>query len=109
PPWREIVGVVGDIRLGGTQGKREPAMYLPADQLPQWCCLYSVVRTALDSHSLAATVQRIGAEKDKDIPLAQVRTMNELMFTHHSQPRVETVLLRLFAGLAITSTVVGLD
>jgi putative ABC transport system permease protein len=107
-PWREIVGVVGDIRLGGTQREMEPAMYLPADQLPQWCCLYSVVRTALDSHSLAASVQRIVAEKDKDIPITQVRTMNELMFTQLSQPRFATVLLSTFAGLAITLTVVGL-
>jgi len=108
PPWREIVGVVGDIRLGGTQREMEPAMYLPADQLPQWCCLYSVVRTSLDSHSLATSVQRIVAEKDKDIPITQVRTMNELMFAQLSQPRFATVLLSTFAGLAMILTIVGL-
>ena len=60
-PWREIVGVVGDIRLGATQREMRPAMYLPASQLNTWCCMYSVVRTSLDPTSLAASVQRIVA------------------------------------------------
>ena len=45
---------------------------------------------------------------DKDIPVTQVRTMNELMFTQLSQPRFATVLLSTFAGLAIALTIVGL-
>ena len=108
PPWREIVGVVGNIRLWGTQREMEPAMYLPADQLPDWCCLYSVVRTSIDPSSLEASVQQIVAVMDKDIPVTQVRTMNELMFSQLSQPRFATVLLSTFAGLAIVLTVVGL-
>lgn len=108
PPWREIVGVVGDIRLEATQREMRPAMYLPASQLPTWCCLYSVVRTSLDPPSLAASVQRIVSAKDKDIPVTEVRTMNELMFTELSQPRFATILLSTFAGLAIILTIVGL-
>jgi predicted permease len=107
-PWREIVGVVGDIRLGATQREMRPAMYLPASQLNTWCCLYSVVRTSLDPQSLEASVQRIVAAMDKDIPVTQVRTMNELMFSELAQPRFATVLLSTFAGLAIVLTIVGL-
>src|SRR5262249_25425189 len=59
PPWREIIGVVGDIRLGATQRELRPAMYLTADQLPSWCCLYSVVRTTVDPHSMEASVRQI--------------------------------------------------
>jgi putative ABC transport system permease protein len=108
PPWREIVGVVGDIRLGATQREMRPAMYLPAGQLNTWCCLYSVVRTSLGPQSLEASVQRIVSDMDKDIPVTQVRTMNELMFSELSQPRFATVLLSTFAGLAIALTIVGL-
>jgi putative ABC transport system permease protein len=108
PPWREIVGVVGDIRLGATQREMRPAMYLPAGQLNTWCCLYSVVRTSLDPTSLEASVQRIVSDMDKDIPVTQVRTMKELMFSELSQPRFATVLLSTFAGLAIALTIVGL-
>jgi len=45
---------------------------------------------------------------DKDIPVTQVRTMSELMFTQLSQPRFATVLLSTFAGLAMALTIVGL-
>ena len=45
---------------------------------------------------------------DKDIPVTQVRTMSELMFSGLSQPRFATVLLSTFAGLAIVLTIVGL-
>ena len=107
-PWREIVGVVGDIRLEATQREMRPAMYLPASQLNTWCCLYSVVRASLDPISLASSVQQIVASMDKDIPVTQVRTMKELMFSELSQPRFATVLLSTFAGLAITLTIVGL-
>jgi predicted permease len=108
PPWREIVGVVGNIRLGATQRELRPAMYLAASQLNNWCCLYSVVRTSLDPQSLAASVQRIVSSMDKDIPVTQVRTMNELMFSELSQPRFATILLTTFAVLALVLTIVGL-
>jgi predicted permease len=108
PPWREIVGVVGNIRLGATEREMSPAMYLPSSQLPPWCCLYSVVRTPLDRMSVGTSVQRIVASMDKDIPVTQVRTMNELMFSQLSQPRFAMVLLSTFAGLAIVLTIVGL-
>lgn len=108
PPWREIVGVVGDVRLRAIQREMRPAMYVPAAQLPTWCCLYSVVRTSLDPTSLAASVQRVVSEMDKDIPVTQVRTLRDLMYLQLSQPRFAMVLLSTFAGLALVLTIVGL-
>ena len=108
PPWREIVGVVGDIRLGATQREMQPAMYLPSAQLNTWCCLYTIVRSSLDATSLGASVQRVVAEMDKDIPVTKIRTMDELLFLQLSQPRFAMVLLSTFAGLAIVLTIVGL-
>ena len=108
PPWREIVGVVADIRLRGTQREMRPAMYLPAGQLNTWCCLYTVVRSSLDPPSLEASIQGIVSAMDKDIPVTQVRTMNELMFSELAQPRFAAVLLSAFAGLALVLTIVGL-
>jgi predicted permease len=108
PPWREIVGVVGNIKLGATQREMRPAMFLPDGQLPDWCCIYSVVRTSVDPISLEASVQRIVSEMDKDIPVTQVRTMNDLMSIELSQPRFATILLSTFALLALVLTIVGL-
>ena len=108
PPWREIVGVVGNIRLQATQRQLRPAMYVPAAQLPTWCCLYSVVRTSVDPQSMSASVQQILSGMDKDIPVTQVRTMQDLMFRQLSQPRFTMVLLGTFSGLALVLTIVGL-
>jgi predicted permease len=108
PPWREIVGVVGNIRLGVTQREMAPAMYLPASQLNAWCCLYTVLRTRIDPTNLEASVQRVVSEMDQDIPVTRVRTMRELMQVQLSQPRFAMVLLSTFAGLAIILTIVGL-
>ncbi len=107
-PWREIVGVVEDIRLGATQRDMSPAMYLPASQLGNWCCLYTVVRSSVNQQSLAASVQRILSEMDKNIPVTQVRTMDDLMSSQLSQPRFAMALLSTFAGLALVLTIVGL-
>ena len=108
PPWREIVGVVRNIKLGATQREMRPAMFLPDGQLPAWCCLYSVVRTSIDPISLESSVQRIVSEMDKDIPVTQVRTMSDLMSIELSQPRFATFLLSTFALLALVLTIVGL-
>lgn len=107
-PWREIVGVVGDMKLGATDRGVDPQMYLPSAQLNSWCCLYTVVRTSLDPTSLSASVQRIVAETDKNIPVTQVRTMKELMALQLSEPRFAMVLVSTFAGLALMLTLVGL-
>jgi putative ABC transport system permease protein len=108
PPWREIVGVVGDIHLEATQREMRPAMYVPAGQLPTWCCLYTVVRSSLDPASLATSIQQIVSAMDKDIPVTEVHTMRELTSIQLSHPRFATILLSTFAGLALLLTIVGL-
>ncbi len=108
PPWREIVGVVGNIHFGMMERETEPAMFLPADQLSTWCCVYSVIRASLDPQSLASSVRQIVQSQDKDIPITQVHTMNELMHTELMRPRFVMILMGTFAGLAIVLTLVGL-
>ncbi len=108
PPWREIVGVVGNIRLQATERSLKPAMYLPAAQMNTWCCLYTVLRTAVEPRSLEPTLRQLVSSLDADVPVTQVHTMQELMSIQFSQPRFAMVLLGTFAGLAIVLTVVGL-
>ena len=108
PPWREIVGVVGNIRLGATQREMRPAMYVPASQLTVWCCVYTVIRTSADPISLEPSVRQLVSSLDKNIPVTQVRTMKELMFRELSQPRFAMALIGTFAALAVVLIVVGL-
>jgi putative ABC transport system permease protein len=108
PAWREIVGVVGSVRLSATQREMRPEMYLPSSQLSQWCCLHTVLRTSMDPRSLEPDARRLVASMDKEIPVTNVRTMQELMFLELAQPKFAMVLLGVFAALSITLTVVGL-
>jgi putative ABC transport system permease protein len=108
PPWKEIIGVVGNIRLSATQREMGPAMYLSAAQMSTWCCLYSVVRTSVEPRSLEPTMRQLVSSIDPDVPVTEVHTMRELMFSELSQPRFAMVLLGTFAGLAMVLTVVGL-
>jgi len=107
-PFSEVVGVVGNIRLATTDREMRPAMYVPASQLIDWCCLYTVVRTSVDPLSLEPSIRHLVSTLDKNIPVTQVRTMKELMFRQLSQPRFAMVLIGTFAGLAIVLIVVGL-
>jgi predicted permease len=108
PPWREIVGVVGNVRHFADQREMTPAMYLPASQMPTWCCLHSVVRTSVDPISIEPEVRRLVTSMNGDIPVTSVRTMSELLSMQLAQPRFAMILLGAFAGLALILTLVGL-
>jgi len=108
PPWRTIVGVVGNMRHFAYQIDMPPQMYLPISQMPTWCCLYSVVRTSVDPMSLESDVRRLVASMDRDVPVTDVRTMPELQALQLAQPRFAMILLGAFAALALILTVVGL-
>jgi putative ABC transport system permease protein len=108
PPWRQIVGVVGNVRHSATQREMEPVMYLPASQLPNWCCLRTVVRTSVDPLSLEPTVRNLVASMDSNIPVVEVRTMPELLSMQLALPRFSMVLLGGFAAIALLLTVIGL-
>jgi len=108
PPWRQIVGVVGSVRHSATQREMLPAMYVPASQLPTWCCLSSVVRTSVDPMSLEPAVRKLVGSMDPDIPITDARTMPDLISLRLAQPRFATVLFGAFAILSLILTVVGL-
>ena len=108
PAMRQIVGVVGNARYYATQPSPLPVMYLPASQLPNWCCLATVMRTSVAPRSLEPTVRKLVASMDKDVPVTDVHTMRELMSSQLSESRFAMVLLSTFAGLAIVLTIIGL-
>ena len=108
PAWRRIVGVVGDLRHSATQREMAPAMYLPANQLNHWCCLRTVVRASVDPLSLEPAVRQLVSSMNANIPVTEMRTMNELLSMQLAQSRFATVLLGGFAALALVLTVVGL-
>ena len=107
-PLREIVGVVGNVRLRPTDREVRPAMYVPADQVPHWCCLYTIVRSSVEPLSQEHSIREVVASLDKNIPVTEVHTMEDLTNRQLAQPRFAMTLLGAFAALAVVLTVVGL-
>ena len=108
PVWREVVGVVGDVRHGAMSQDLDPVYYLAASQFPRWCCMYSVVRTAVEPLTVMRQAKLLVASMDANIPVTDVRTMQERIGIQLTQPRFAMVLLSSFAGLALVLTLVGL-
>ncbi len=104
---REIVGVVGDVKERGITDAIAPQYYLPFTQ----AILNSptlVVRTKGDPTALIGAVREQVAEMDKNVPLYDVRTLEDSLSAAAAQPRFETMLLAFFAGIALLLSAVGL-
>jgi putative ABC transport system permease protein len=103
---REIVGVVGDVRMDDLANKTPLQMYLPIEQNP---ISYAsvVVRTAGDAMALAPTVQREIAREDRDIPVSDVKSMDWRVQNVLAAPRQATELFGGFALMAMTLAVLG--
>ncbi|MBI3697204.1 MAG: ABC transporter permease [Acidobacteria bacterium] len=106
-PWFTIVGVVGYIKHDGLDVDSKPQVYWPQAQRPD-PRMTLVVRTAADPTAIAGAVRRQVLAVDPDQPVYDVRTMEEVIDRSVSQRRFNTVLLGLFAGVALLLATVGI-
>jgi predicted permease len=106
PPWMEIVGVVGDLKYSGLDARPEPAYYTPLAQ-DTWRAVYLVVRATMNPTNLTPAIREQIWALDKDMPIANVATMERLLADSVAQPRFRTLLLGIFAALALVLASVG--
>lgn len=111
-PWMEVVGVVADVRqTPDAEAKAE--MYVPYVQYPDPVLrrLYSnvtiVLKSSVPPAQLAAPMRDVVREVDPNQPVANVRTMDDVLSASVTQPRFRTMLLGLFAGIALTLAGIG--
>jgi putative ABC transport system permease protein len=108
PVWREIVGVVKDVKHRQSLSRDyEPEYYMPHAQMPMGG-MNLVVRTTNDPRSLARILQQEVQSLDRDIPVYRVRTLEQYLGVAVAQPKFNALLLSLFAGLALLLTAIGL-
>jgi predicted lysophospholipase L1 biosynthesis ABC-type transport system permease subunit len=105
---REIVGVVNDVKSSSIGGDPVAEVYAPQTPTDFIGEMTIVVRTAGDPNSLVPEVRSLVAAKDTDMPLRDVRTLEDYVSDSISAPRFETLLLGNFAGLALVLTAIGL-
>ena len=104
---RQIVGVVGDVRHQGLNLEAGPEVYEPESQMP-FDTLILVVRTEGDPRGLIGAVREQVKALDKDLPIFDVKLMEEYLSASVAQPRFNTMLLGIFAGVALVLAAVGL-
>ena len=113
---REVVGVVGDVNLDSLDQTRPSAtLYFPLDQVSVpanggWTSfpMTLVVRSHSGSGDLASAVSNAVHEVDRDIPLVDISTMDDLVANSVSQQRFNMLLLGAFAALALLLAAVGI-
>jgi putative ABC transport system permease protein len=105
--WNEVVGVVGDTKQRSLDTPAPPQIYEPYPQ-HTWSWMSLVVRTSGDPLSLAGAVRQQVAAVDKDQPVADIRSMEEIVAQSVGQQRFSLLLLSVFAGLALVLAAVGI-
>jgi putative ABC transport system permease protein len=108
--WRTIVGVIADVKNAGVDKPTGTELYIPFRQDPSLTsgAGYLAIRTTGDPRALVNSVRREVADVDSSLPLSKIRTMEEVVSAANSRPRFLTLLLSLFAGVALVLAAIGL-
>jgi predicted permease len=106
-PMREIVGVVGDVKLQGLTADYEPEYYLPYGQAVIGA-LSLCVRTTGDSSSVIGQIREAVSSMDSTAPVYDVRALDSNVSRSAAQARFQAVLLTSFAAMALLLFAVGL-
>ncbi len=101
--WREIIGVVGDVRYVDLESELQPQIYESHFENP-WRDGVLVTRTAMDPSFYAAELRRVVAELDTQVPVADFRSMNEIARESIAGPRFS---LLVFAAFALTALILA--
>jgi putative ABC transport system permease protein len=106
PAWREIVGVVGDVRHFGLDAEVRPEIYLPYAQQPT-SAMTMVVRAAVDPVGLTGAIKDEIKAIDKDLPVYSVATLESYVDRSVARRRFSTVLLMAFGAIALALAAIG--
>jgi putative ABC transport system permease protein len=111
-PWLSVVGVVKDVKQAGLEAKTGTEVYFLQSQMPVTLGgasddMYLLLRTAGDPLSLVSQVRREVRALDPGLPLADVRSLERVVFESVAQPRFITSMALLFAVVALALAAVG--
>jgi putative ABC transport system permease protein len=105
--WREVVGVVADVKFEGLAAETPMQVYLPlAQETARGLAL--IVRTPGEPAVMNAAVEAAVHRIDKDLPLYAARTMDQVLDTSMARERMSMSILVVFAAIALVLASVGL-
>jgi len=111
---REVVGIVGDVKLDGLDQKRpSTVLYYPQAQVSAGSDWHSfpmvlAVRAASNPAGMVSAVSNAVHDVDREIPLRDIMTMDDMVANSLTQQRFNTLLLGAFAALALLLAAVGI-
>jgi putative ABC transport system permease protein len=105
--WGEIAGIVAHVKHYGPDKEGREQVYFPLAQRPI-NTMFLAVRTASDSLGLAGAVREQIFELDRDLPVYQLKSMEQLLSSSVAQPRLYVVLFDVFAAVALILAAVGI-
>jgi putative ABC transport system permease protein len=106
PIWRQIVGVVHDVKHDGLAGATRPHIYIPTMQLTYPGAILAI-RAKGDPAALANTIRREVAALDRNQPLIGVETMEKVISDSVADRRFQMTLLAIFAAVALILAATG--
>lgn len=106
-PRMTVVGVVADSKMNAVDRSPYPTVYWAMDQMPS-SNAWIAVRTKGEPSSVAATVQAVVSQVDRDLALTEVHTMPTVMSDSLWRPRFAAVLIAVFAAIAAVLTGAGI-
>jgi predicted permease len=114
-PWATVVGIVADERHNGVTGIAREKFFIPHVQWPAATSggdpirsVFVVARTAGDPMSVAGAVRDEIRQMDASLPVASVRSMNDVVAAALATPRLTGFLLGVFAAIALALAAVGI-
>ena len=105
--WREIVGVVGNVKHQSLDAEAKPEVYFPYQQYPK-NFMSLVVRTASDPAGMMAAIRNQVLSIDKDQPVFDIKTMDQRIAKSVAPSRFVMLLLGIFSALALVLAAVGI-
>ena len=106
--WMTIVGVVGDVRQESPASSPEPQLYMPLEQHPYHANeVHVVLRTSVPPTSLVPTVGELMHRLTPETAL-KFTTLDEMVGASIGTPRFRTLLVGMFAALALLLSVAGI-
>lgn len=103
----EIIGIVGDSKHMGLDSEIEPVAYWPHPELV-YSGMTFVLRTKGDANAVASAARNVIQTIDPQQPVADVQTMERLLSKSIAKARFNTLLLGIFAGVAMLLAAVGI-
>ena len=110
PPWCTVVGVIKDINSDGLDQSGSPHIYRPIYQFPGSRALSKsvTVRTSLSATNMEPQIRREIQAVDPNLPVFNVRTMNEVIDGSLGSRRFSAELVGVFAVVALLLASVGI-